>query len=53
MVVPARYSLASLKLLQMQLSVSVQSNEEVELEASLKDVVLSDEQPGQQEKKTG
>ena len=53
MVVPDTYALASMKLLQMQLNVKVQSNKEVELEASLKDMVLSDEQPDQQERKTG
>lgn len=47
------FGLASMKLLQMDLSVSVQSNKEVELQASLKDVTLYDEQPEQQNKKTG
>lgn len=47
------YALASMKLLQMDLNVSVQSNKEVELQASLKDITLYDEQPEQQNKKTG
>ena len=53
MVVGEAYSLASLQLLQMELGLSVQSNQEVELQASLKDVVLTDQQPDQQQKKTG
>ena len=53
MVIPEAYALASLKLLQMELGVSVLSNEEVELQASLRDMVLCDEQPDQQQKKTG
>ena len=51
--VPDNHALASLQLLQMELSVSVQSNEEVELQASLKDMALCDEQVSQREKKTG
>lgn len=47
------FALASMKLLQMDLSLSVQSNKEVELQTSLKDITLYDEQPQQQEKKTG
>ena len=53
LVVPDSYALASMKLLQMKLGVCVQSNQEVELQASLRDVVLRDEQPDQQQKKTG
>ena len=51
--VPDHQALASLHLLKMELSVSVQSNEEVELQASLKDMALCDEQVSQREKKTG
>ena len=51
--VPDSYALASLQLLQMELSVSVQSNQEVELQASLRDMALCDEQPDQKQKKTG
>ena len=53
MVVRDSYSLASLQLLQMELGVTVLSNEEVELQASLKDMVLCDQQPDHQQKKTG
>ena len=53
MVVGDTYCLASLQLLQMELGVTVLSNEEVELQASLKDMVLCDQQPDQQQKKTG
>ena len=47
------FALASMKLLQMDLSLSVQSNKEVELQTSLKDITLYDEQPQEQDKKTG
>ena len=53
MVVGESHSLASLQLLQMKLAVSVLSNQEMELEASLKDMALLDQQPDQQGKKTG
>ena len=53
MVIQDTHALASVKLVQMELGVTVLSNEEVELQASLKDIALCDEQPDQQGKKTG
>ena len=53
LVIGDSYSLASLQLLKMELGVTVLSNQEVELQASLKDMVLCDQQPDQQQKKTG
>ena len=69
MEISGEYALASLRLLQMELDVSVQQanvvtgdggkggreqkSHEVELSASLKDMALCDEQPSQKGKKTG
>ena len=47
------YALASLQLLGMELTAKVLTNEEVVVEASMKDMVLCDQQKQNQKKKTG
>lgn len=47
------HSLASFQLLSMELKAKVLSNEEVVVEASMKDIALCDEQKDSQKKRTG
>ncbi len=47
------YALASLKLVTMEASVNMSSNNEVNLKATMKDIALCDVQKGKQDRITG
>ena len=53
MELPNDYALSSLQLLGMELKAKVLTNQEANVEASMQEIVLCDQQKNHQQKKTG